>query len=164
MQFPATAPISYAAHQLGQQSLQSSVCLGQHQGGVPILYGAMAEKVLADGHQRLPCKQDQAGALPAGLQPSFRAQRRNEDCRVGVCHKWTATGQETLALGTTTRQASLCSCLSESKGCRAAAQRRRAGRFQPGPAILRMRRYRPLSRFSFFIGLPPATAENIQAR
>ena len=44
VQLLATAPISYAAHQLVQQSLQNSVCLGQHQSGVPISNGAVAEK------------------------------------------------------------------------------------------------------------------------
>ena len=37
VQLPAAAPIlKYAERQLARQSLQNSVGLGQHQGGVPI--------------------------------------------------------------------------------------------------------------------------------
>lgn len=44
MRLPATAPIPYAERQLAQQSLQNSVCLGQHQGGVPSIHGVVADK------------------------------------------------------------------------------------------------------------------------
>ena len=44
VQLPATAPtFLYAERQLARQSLQNSVCLGQHQGGVPI-HGVVADK------------------------------------------------------------------------------------------------------------------------
>ena len=33
-----------AAHQPVQQSLQNSACLGQHQGGLPIFNGVVADK------------------------------------------------------------------------------------------------------------------------
>ena len=43
-QLPATAPIREVAHQLVRQSLQNSVCLGQHQGDLPIFNGVVADK------------------------------------------------------------------------------------------------------------------------
>ena len=60
MQFPATAPISsiQAVRQPAHQSLQNSVCSGQHRGGLPFSWGRGRQVM------HLPCKQVDVGALP----------------------------------------------------------------------------------------------------
>jgi hypothetical protein len=56
------SPLEKAAHQLVQQSFQNLACLGQHQGGLPILtYWGRGRQAM-----HLPCKQAYMGALPIG--------------------------------------------------------------------------------------------------
>ena len=69
VQLPAAAPISLTLRVSTQQSLQNSAYFGQHEGNVPI-FGGRGRQVM-----RLPCKQDDVGALPTDSTISPRETR-----------------------------------------------------------------------------------------
>ena len=70
---------SQAVRQLARQSLQNSVCSGQHRGGLPTRKSEIKSRKFYRGRGRqvmhLPCKQAHMGAVPIGSTISLRGTR-----------------------------------------------------------------------------------------
>jgi len=75
----ARANVDQAARQLAQQSLQNSVCVGQHHSGLPNRKLKIVNHKFSGGRGRqvmhLPCKQVDVGALPTDSTISLRETR-----------------------------------------------------------------------------------------